>query len=45
MQEEAGTYFAHGGHATELVEWVDFFLEHLLLGVAPLLGDAIAGHA
>lgn len=36
---------AHGVHAAELVEGVDFLVEDLLLGVAPLLGDGVAGHA
>lgn len=36
---------AHGRHAAPLVEGVHILLEDLLLCVAPLLRDRVAGHA
>jgi hypothetical protein len=45
-EDHAETHtLAHGRHAAELVEGVNLLVEDLLLGVAPLLGNGVAGHA
>ncbi|XPT03536.1 hypothetical protein M3J09_012627 [Ascochyta lentis] len=45
QDEQDRTYLAHRRHTTELVEGVDILLEHLLLGVAPLLGNTVTCHS